>query len=150
MFFGSTPFPREFYEAMEKMFVEKMNETIRNPEFLSKFSQVVGSGLEGKKKMDDMSREYLEKMHLPTRQDVAHILQYLQQIESRIIQVEEKMEELSSLIAAGPLPLASAQGSVSGRPIRSKPKKEQKKIRTVSSLKTASLSKVKKPGRGKK
>lgn len=94
MFFG-TGFPKEFTEMMEKAFVEKMNEMIRNPEFLSSFSKVVGTGLEGKKKADDLSREYLQKMHLPSRDDVANVLQYLQQIESRLIGMEEKIEDLS-------------------------------------------------------
>lgn len=94
MFFG-TGFPKEFSEMMEKVFVEKMNEMIRNPEFLSGFSKVVGTGLEGKKKADELSREYLQKMHLPSREDIAHVLQYLQQIESRLVSMEEKIEEMS-------------------------------------------------------
>ncbi len=97
MFFGPG-MPKEFAEMMEKVFVEKMNEMIRNPDFLSGFSKVVGSGLEGKKQTDDLNREYLQKMNLPSREDISRLLQYLQQLESRIIGLEEKLDELGDLL----------------------------------------------------
>lgn len=98
MFFGPGQFPKEFFDMMEKLFVEKVNEAIRNPSFLAQFSKAVGTGLEGKKKADEVTLEYLEKLHLPSKEDFARQMQYLQQIESRIIAVEEKVDDLLDVV----------------------------------------------------
>ena len=92
------PMNKQFYEQMEKTFVEKINEMMLNPSFLSSISKGVESGLDGKKKTDDVMKNYLEKMNMPTRDDTARVLQYLQKIESRIIGLEEKLEDLGDEI----------------------------------------------------
>jgi hypothetical protein len=126
MFFGQTPFPKEFMEMMEKMFVEKINDAIRDPAFLNQFGKVVGAGLDGKKKMDDASRAYLERMNMPTRDDIARILQYLQQIENRLIAVEEKVEDLSPPAIVPRPPKAASRQTTSSATAAKKPLRVKK------------------------
>jgi polyhydroxyalkanoic acid synthase PhaR subunit len=97
-FMDPTQFTKQFYEQMEKNFIDKINEMIHNPSFPSSISKSVESGLDGKKKTDDLMKTYLEKMNMPTREDTAKILQYLQKMESRIIELEEKIEDLQDEI----------------------------------------------------
>ena len=141
MFFGAGGFPKEFWEMMEKMFLEKVNEAIRNPEFLSSASKVVGTGLESKKKMDEAAREYLERMHLPTREDFAHGMQYLQQVEARLIALEEKIDDYFDELKGGK-PEAK---------ILVKARKKPAAIKTVKTVQAPKTSKaVKATGRAKK
>ncbi len=97
-FMDPSQFTKQFYEQMEKNFVDKINEMIHNPSFLSSISKGVEAGLDGKKKSDDLMKTYLDKMNMPTKDDTAKILQYLQKIESRIIDLEEKIEDLQDEI----------------------------------------------------
>ncbi|MEQ8223529.1 MAG: hypothetical protein ABRQ37_14555 [Candidatus Eremiobacterota bacterium] len=97
-FMDPTQFGKQFYEQMEKTFIEKMNELIHNPSFLANISKGVEAGLDSKKKNDDLMKNYLEKMNMPTREDSAKILQYLQKIESKLLDLEEKIENLADEI----------------------------------------------------
>jgi hypothetical protein len=92
-------FQKQFFDQMETVFVEKIGEMLKDPDFLEKVSKGMGAGLESKKKADSMSKAYLEKMNMPTRDDISKILQYLQQIESKIIDLEEKIEDLQDEVA---------------------------------------------------
>jgi hypothetical protein len=92
-------FGKQFYEQMEKTFIEKMNDLIHNPSFLANISKGVEAGLDSKKKNDDLMKNYLEKMNMPTREDTAKILQYLQKIEAKLLDLEEKVEDLSDEIS---------------------------------------------------
>ena len=94
-FMDPTEFNKQFYGQMEQVFIEKMNEMIKNPAFLSSISKGVETGLDGKKKSDDLIKKYLEKMNMPTREDTSKILQYLQKIETKILDLEDKIEDLS-------------------------------------------------------
>lgn len=98
-FMDPTQFGKQFYEQMEKTFIEKMNELIHNPSFLANISKGVEAGLDSKKKNDDLMKNYLEKMNMPTREDTAKILQYLQKIEAKLLDLEEKIEDLSDGIS---------------------------------------------------
>jgi len=86
---------KQFFEQLEKVFIQKMNEMINNPSFLANISKGVETGLDGKKKSDDVMREYLKKMNIPTREDTSKILQYLQKIETKVLDLEDKIEDLS-------------------------------------------------------
>lgn len=81
-------------DIIEKTFLEKSRELVINPNFLSQVSNGIQSSLKEKKEIDDAIREYLEKNHLPSKHDVAKILQYQQRLESRILDLEEALEDL--------------------------------------------------------
>jgi len=107
---------KQFVEQMETMFVEKMGEMLRDPEFLEKISSSMGAGLDSKKKTDAMAKAYLEKMNMPTRDDMSKVLQYLQQIEAKILDLEEKIEDLQDEVAElkkKPAPKTSVSSSAS-------------------------------------
>ena len=98
MFFDPTSFGKEYYEEMNKKFIEQFNQVLRNPAFLSEMTKNMASGLENKKVFDDAMKKYLESANLPTRDDFAKVMQYLQAIESRIITLEEKLEDMEDKI----------------------------------------------------
>jgi hypothetical protein len=100
MFMDPTKFGNQFYEQMESLFVDRFKELLHSHSFLSKVSKGVEAGLDGKRELDNVMKHYLEHVNMPTREDVAKILQYLTKLESRIIGLEEKIEELQDEIVA--------------------------------------------------
>ena len=98
MFFDPTSFGKEYFDEMNKKFIEQFNQALRNPSFLSEMSKQMASGIQSKKVMDDSMKKYLEAMNLPTREDIDKIMQYLQSVESRIVGLEEKLEDIEDKI----------------------------------------------------
>lgn len=88
----------QMQKQMETMFVQGMDQMMRNAQALQHFGTTLKSGLEGKQMADNAMKQYLEMMNLPTRDDVARILTYLQKIESRLIDLEEKVEDLADRV----------------------------------------------------
>ena len=86
-------------EQMESFFVKGMEEMVRNAQTLQSVGKGMEVGLQGKQMADAAMRKYLELLNLPTREDIAAVLQYLQKIESRVIGLEEKIEDVSTSLA---------------------------------------------------
>jgi len=87
-------------EQMEALFIERMKEMLGSPSFLSSLSKGVESGLEGKKEFDSALKKHMESLNIPTRDDIAKILIYLQRIESKVADLEESVEDLSDELKA--------------------------------------------------
>ncbi|MHC9538087.1 MAG: hypothetical protein AB9903_01060 [Vulcanimicrobiota bacterium] len=87
-------------EQMEALFIERMKEMLGSPSFLSSISKNVESGLEGKKEFDSALKKHMESLNIPTRDDIAKILIYLQRIESKVADMEESVEDLSDELKA--------------------------------------------------
>ena len=90
MFMDPTQFGKKYVEEMEKLFVGRVNDMLKTPDVLEKVGKGMEAGLDGKKVFDDSMRAYLERSNIPTRDDIARVLQYLQKIESKILDLEEK------------------------------------------------------------
>jgi polyhydroxyalkanoic acid synthase PhaR subunit len=94
MFMDPSLMGKEYFEQMEKMFTSKLKEALKDPEFLTVMNQGMETGLGSKKNINDSVKNYLKSLNMPTRDDIARVLQYLQAIESKIIGLEEKIEDL--------------------------------------------------------
>ncbi len=90
-----TKFSKEYLEEMEKLFVGQVGNMLRNPQFLKEAGKGMEAGLESRKAFNGSMKAYLEASNMPTRDDIARVLQYLQTIESRLLGLEEMMEDLS-------------------------------------------------------
>ena len=108
-------FSTQAREQMEGLFVRGMEEMLRNTRTLQDMSKTMEMGLEGKKMADSSIRQYLEMLNLPTRDDVTRILQYLQKIESRVIGLEEKVEDLGDHVRMMSQALMMAGQAVAAR-----------------------------------
>ncbi|GEM_PF-1516445 len=87
-------------EQMEALFIERMKEMLGNPALLSQVSKSVESGLESKKEFDSALKKQMESLNIPTRDDIAKVLIYLQRIESKVADLEESVEDLSDELKA--------------------------------------------------
>ena len=87
-------------EQMEALFIERMKEMLGSSSFLSSVSKSVESGLEGRKEFDSAMKKHMESLNIPTRDDIAKILVYLQRIESKVADMEESVEDLSDELKA--------------------------------------------------
>jgi hypothetical protein len=147
MFMDPTKMGAQFFEQMEAMFVERFKEMLQSPAILSQVSKGVEAGLEGKKQFDGAVKGYLEKMNMPTREDVAKILQYLHKIESRIADLEEKIEDLGD----GPAPAKHEEKTAEERPAKPAKKAAETREKPARPIKKAAATAKKSPKvRGKK
>ena len=87
---------RQWQEQMEKVFVEKINEMIRNPALLTAVAKSLETSFDAKSKANETIAEFMKKMNIPTKHDTGRILQYLQQVEARILDLDEKIDILNA------------------------------------------------------
>jgi len=80
---------------MEKLFIDSMTSMMTDSSFLSSVGKGIEKGLEVKMKTDDILKTYLEKANIPTRDDVARLLQYMVRLESKLLAIEEKLDEMT-------------------------------------------------------
>jgi hypothetical protein len=113
---------RQWQEQMEKVFVEKINEMIRNPALLTAVSKSIETSFDTKSKANETIAEFMKKMNIPTKHDTGRILQYLQQVEARILDLDEKIDILNARLdrqaqAAATAPVTEpARGANQPRP----------------------------------
>ena len=88
----------KIYEEMQKFWVDYMQSMFKDPTFLLNLGAGINSSLDGRKELKAFSKQCLESVNMPTRDDTARILQYLQGIESRIIGLEEHMEDMEDAL----------------------------------------------------
>ncbi len=118
---------RQWQEQMEKIFVEKINEMIRNPALLSAVSKSIETSFDSKQKANETIAEFLQKLNVPTRQETGRIMQYLQQVEARILDLDEKIDVLIDRLAEVKQAPASQAPAVSRSVSVARPGKTVKK-----------------------
>lgn len=116
MFFKPEDFTRQWQdqtkqwqEQMEKIFVEKINEMIRNPALLNAVSKSVETSFDSKAKANETIAEFLKKLNVPTRHETGRIMQYLQQVEARILDLDEKLDLLLERLERHSEPMAGTE-----------------------------------------
>ncbi len=69
---------------------------LNSPLFAASAGKAVGKSAEFKKYIDDITERTLKGMHLPTKGDVDRVLASLNNLESRVNDLAEKIDELQS------------------------------------------------------
>ncbi len=89
-------FGRTMLETWEKTMGEAMEKLTRDETFLKNMSQALGGSLDVKKQMESHVERYLQSINMPTRTDLERILTYLQRIESRLLDLEDRLDLVGS------------------------------------------------------
>lgn len=95
-----TDLGRQIREQMEKMFIDGVNQMVRSTEALRQVGTSLETSLDAKQRFDAQTRQGLEMMNLPTRDDMGRVLTYLQRLESRLLDVDEKLDAIVDVFLA--------------------------------------------------
>lgn len=101
-------FGRTMLETWEKTMGEALEKLTHDETFLKNMSQALGGSLDLKKQMESQVERYLQSINMPTRSDLERILAYLQRIESRLLDLEDRLDLLGAPAAAPTAPKASS------------------------------------------
>ncbi|NLI75942.1 MAG: hypothetical protein GX442_05800 [Candidatus Riflebacteria bacterium] len=104
-------FGRTMLQAWEKTTAETLEKLTHDEAFLKQMSQALGSSLDVKKQMETHAEKYLQSINMPTRSDLDRILTYLQRIEARLLDLEDRLDA-----AAAPAPTPEAATSPAPAP----------------------------------
>ena len=85
---------KRFYEVWEKATSEAMEMWLKSPLFAASAGKAVEKSAEFKKYIDDIIERTLKNMHLSTKGDVGRVLASLNNLESRVNDLAEKIDEL--------------------------------------------------------
>lgn len=85
---------RAFY-AWENQAAKYMEEVLQNPQMLGPSGTMLGNMMKGKAASDKAMTQFWGAMGLPTKHDQERMLHALNQLQSKIYDLEERLEELS-------------------------------------------------------
>lgn len=91
---------RQIREQMEKMFIDGVNQMVRSTDALRQVGTSLETSLDAKQRFEAQARQGLEMMNLPTRDDMARVLTYLQRLESRLLDLDEKIDAIVDVFLA--------------------------------------------------
>lgn len=92
-FFGNEDFMKKMYEQWEKMMTEQMEKMVNDENFVAEMAKAMASTMTGKFMTTKMMDESLMAMNMPTRGEIVKALQKLTDIEERVIDLSEKVED---------------------------------------------------------
>ncbi|MBI4860821.1 MAG: hypothetical protein HY815_11265 [Candidatus Riflebacteria bacterium] len=133
MGFNPLEFNAGLFGQFEKALAEFFDKRMRDPDFMQILSKSMGVSLDAKAQLDARIEELLKGMNLVTRKDMEALFVTLNGLETRIIDLEEKVEELSRAASrpgpAGPAeparaPEGTARAGRSTAPARSAMKRK--------------------------
>ena len=119
MVFNPLDFNKGLFDQVEKIIAEFFEKRMRDPEFMQIFNKGMALSLEAKTALDARVEELLKAMNLATRKDLEAIFTTLNGLETRVIDLEDKVQAacdlarspMSSPVPARARPKAARGGS---------------------------------------
>ncbi len=91
---------KQWAEAWEKMLGQKLDGLVRDEKFVSEMARAIAATMSGKSVAQRMMDETMAHMNLPTRSDMVKVLQKLTDLEERVLELTERLEDLEPALAA--------------------------------------------------
>lgn len=88
---------KSVYEQTEKFWGKALNETIKTEEYSAWMGSVLDLNLFYQKMMNDVTKNYLDKVNIPTQEDIARVASLIISLESKVDNIEEFLEEKEDL-----------------------------------------------------
>ncbi|MEI4800599.1 polyhydroxyalkanoic acid synthase subunit PhaR [Bacillus sp. FJAT-51639] len=83
---------KEVYEQTEKFWGKTLGETIKTEEYSAWMGSVLDLNLFYQKMMNDATKGYLEKVNIPTQEDIARVATLVINLENKVDNIEEFLE----------------------------------------------------------
>jgi hypothetical protein len=95
--FDPAVYYKKFYETWEKSMSEALEMWLKSPLFASSAGKMVEKSSEFKKYMDEVMERSLRNMHFPTKGDIDRILTSLNNLEAKINDIWDKVDEIKTV-----------------------------------------------------
>ena len=100
--FDPVVYYKKFYEVWEKTMSEALEIWLKSPLFAATIGGTIEKSSEFKKHLDEIMEKSLRNMHLPTKSDIDRVLASINNIEAKINDLWDKIDELKSSAKASP------------------------------------------------
>jgi BMFP domain-containing protein YqiC len=102
---------RKLFSEWEKKLAEFMDKRMRDPDFMSLVGKGISTSMDAKSAFDARMDEWFKSLNLPTRHDLERVWTTLNNLETRVIDIEDRLEALESgqRAAAPELPAPKAK-----------------------------------------
>lgn len=94
--FDPAAYYKRFYEIWEKTMSEAMETWLKSPLFAASTGKIVEQSSGLKKYLDEVMERSLKNMHLPTKNDIDRVLASLNNLEAKINDLWDKIDELKT------------------------------------------------------
>ena len=91
---------KQWAESWEKLLGQKLDGLVRDEKFVSEMARAIAATMSGKSVAQRMMDETMANMNLPTRSDMVKVLQKLTDLEERVLELTERLEDLEPALAA--------------------------------------------------
>jgi hypothetical protein len=105
--FDPVDYYKKFYDVWEKTMSEGLEVWLKSPFFAATMGKTIEKSSEFKKYIDEIMDRSLKNMHFPTKGDIDRVLTSINNIEAKINDLGDKVDELK------PLPKAPLKKSAS-------------------------------------
>lgn len=84
---------QDYYKNVENYLGQSMNEQMKTEEFSKWLGSVLDLNLLYKRMTDKSTKQYLDQINLPTREDLANLSSLIVNLDTKVDDLEEKLEE---------------------------------------------------------
>ena len=92
--FDPLTYYKKFYEVWEKTMSEALDIWLKSPLFAATLGKTVEKSSEFKKYIDEVMERSLKNMRLPTKSDIDRVLSSINNIEAKVNDLSDKLDEL--------------------------------------------------------
>lgn len=89
-------FGKSMFETWEKTMAESLERLTHDESFLKNMGNAVSNSLDLKKQFEENLEKYLRAINMPTKSDLERMLGYLHRIETKLLDLEDKIDEFHS------------------------------------------------------
>ncbi|MFD3447494.1 polyhydroxyalkanoic acid synthase subunit PhaR [Microbacteriaceae bacterium 4G12] len=93
---------KEAYDQTEKFWGKTLNETLNTEEYSAWMGSVLDLNLFYQKMLNDVTKGYLEKVNIPTQDDITRVASLVVNLENKVDNIEEFLEEKVDILEQSP------------------------------------------------
>lgn len=91
--FDPYSFWKDYYQNAESYWEKTLEETMKKEEFSEWIGKVLDLNLGYRKMLDSTTKQYLEQMNLPSREDLSNLSSLIVNLDAKVDDLEEQIEE---------------------------------------------------------
>ena len=126
MNFDPLDFNRKLFSEWEKKLAEFLDKRMRDPDFMSVVGKGIATTMDAKSAFDQRMEEWLKTLQLPTKTDLEKIWVTLNALETRVIDMEDRIEALEDRLGDSSSTTSSVPALPAAKPSKALPRRKSK------------------------